>query len=634
MNVVGIAGGTVQERRAFIDAAKPELEAFPGLSLDQRDFEDMSVAWAVSPHTPFSEFSYPGGPFCLCFGVLAEKPPLMEASQFVLDQQKKETPAAISGLNGFYYAITRSADGAVSIGADFLGNLPIFYYSNARYFVFSTTPAVFKYLPGFSAELDPEGLAALLLTNVLATGATLLKGVRHALGAHAVIWNKGEAATERRGYMLRPGNEHFGKTFRQQMDLVHAILERVVQREKKRVHSPAMLLTGGLDSRLLCGFLQEAYGRNVFALTQGWKNDFEMCSARQLSRELGWQHESHEPDFSCFDWYAMLKLQHEHLAYGFNTPCFMQMVSKLQKSGPIHFSGVHGTASTGAASLLSIERFDPKFSFEACNRSFNLRGFEESAIRKLVPAAILKDGIERALAALRQIYDRCEGLPYQKAWLYDLLGIDRLRVGFIPRMLTFGSWPSVPYADRDLLEAIAQLPYESIRSRRLETEMVCTYFPRLAALPLDRNSFDLSPVFGLKRLLRGWQSNSKLAPLILSRHVQAKIMKPIETFGAKLTGREKRFYYRTFDLNNEGWKTVKKISDGCRDSLSTFLVSSAVDSYLPAVGVVSQTKDGITAANKAKILMGLSIWASNNFQKKGRIKRAADPITPHPTETI
>ena len=612
MNVIGMAGGTAEERRAWIEAAAPRLSAFPGLSVGRRDLGDACVAWAVSEHAPFSECSEPDGSACLCFGTVYEAPPGREAP-YILGRQGKEGTEKIAGLNGLYCAIGRAPGGVFSVGADFLGVLPVYHYSTADRFFFSTTPEAFRHVPGFSPELDPEGLAALLMTDVLPTGATLLKKVRRALGAHAVVWRRGAEAAERRGHAIRAGDAHFGKPFRRQVDLVRSILEAAVQRERRRTSAPAMLLTGGLDSRLLCGFLERSFGRGVNALTQGWRDDLEMRCSRLLARRLGWRHRAYEPDFSCFESYALLKLRNEHLANGFNTPCFMQLVPHLRAAGPVHFSGVHGTASIGAVSLRNIERLDPGFSFEACNRSLQDRAFGEAEVRKLVPPSVLGDGVERAVGRLREIYGSFEGSPYQRAWLYDLLAVDRVRVGFIPRMLTFGSWPCAPFTDRDLLETIANLPYETIRGRRLETEIVCSSFPHLAALPLDRNDFDTSPVLGLKRFLSRPQDYLAHAPAVLRSHLQAKLGAPLECLGARLAGRERRFYYRSFDLNNAGWRQVRRTAERCRASLDAFLEPSAVEACLPAADSAVSLKGGMTEANRVKILLGLSLWSSENL---------------------
>ena len=98
------------------------------------------------------------------------------------------------------------------------------------------------------------------------------------------------------------------------------------------------------------------------------------------------------------------------------------------------------------------------------------------------------------LAGRRVAYDAEGGNEAQKVWRFHLRNWPRLFVGSRAWPIAFSSWPVLPILDRQLLETAAGIPAASLGDRRAEAELVASRFPALAALRLDRNSFDFSPL--------------------------------------------------------------------------------------------------------------------------------------------
>ena len=95
-------------------------------------------------------------------------------------------------LEGIHAALCHRADGSSIVGADLFGAMPIYYVCGEDYVVVGSSPDVFRWHPDFVAELDPAGLAGILLTNGLVGGRALLKGVRRlAAGALLLISRDG-----------------------------------------------------------------------------------------------------------------------------------------------------------------------------------------------------------------------------------------------------------------------------------------------------------------------------------------------------------------------------------------------------------------------------------------------------------
>jgi hypothetical protein len=188
-----------------------------------------------------------------------------------------------------------------------------------------------------------------------------------------------------------------------------------------------------------------------------------------------------------------------------------------------------------------------------------------------------------------------------------------LQVGFIPRMLAFGAWPVSPFVDKSLLTAVAGMPYEHLAHRRMEREIVCRKFPRLAVLPLDRNSYDTSPVLRLKCL---FQKNGLEAADILTLLKGHAAGKWSWWFGAaahRRSGKDRRFYYQTFDINGDAWRTFRRTAEPYRRRVENFLDAKTLHELWPDPSATVRVKNGITDTQALKVLLGFAVWTEQNL---------------------
>src|SRR3990167_9538428 len=123
--LIGISTDSVETRKEFLKRARAVLEPFAGLASGGAEFKKTSLIWAAPSGAPLN---------------LAEDG---AASSFVLGRR-----------NGTYWAaVGEDVCGDLTLETDVLGVFPIYYYSTPETCVFSTTPAAFKFCPGFRAKL-------------------------------------------------------------------------------------------------------------------------------------------------------------------------------------------------------------------------------------------------------------------------------------------------------------------------------------------------------------------------------------------------------------------------------------------------------------------------------------------------
>lgn len=579
-NFAGVLGGDTAGARGCLETARPLLEAPGGLRQQIHPLASGALAWAVFEGAPLETRTGSDGSFSLMLGRRG---------------------------SGYFLSMSASADGAFTVSTDLLGLFPVYYRSTPEMLVFSSTPAFFRYDPGFDRRLSMEGLAGILLCGAMTNGQTLWEGVRRLAPGHRLEWKKGAPAAEIRSARLEPSDRYFSWPLKKQVDLLDGILRRATRREMAGEDSrPLLLLSGGLDSRLAAAYLREACGPGGTAVTQGSPGDIELRCAAPVAREIGWIHRREEPDFQDFERGALLKLEQEQLSHGFSVTFFSQLAPAMGRLGRHFFTGAYGDAALGGSVDVGGCDFEDHLDY------FGRRWFGEASLRRLIPGSILGDALDKVLAKLRADFSSRSGEPFQRAMLFDWAAVDRFQIVF-PRVLSSACWPRLPFADPELLEAAAALPLSSLAGRTLQRELLCARFPRLAALALDRNNYDTRPVFGLKRLLHA-PGDPFFVSKVLAVHASERARGAVERLEARWIGRERRFYHRTLDIRHEGWKGLRQKAWRARKRLEGLVDLRVFEEFLPGPdGGGGDRSDRIESSRRMKLLIGLALWAGENL---------------------
>jgi asparagine synthase (glutamine-hydrolysing) len=158
--------------------------------------------------------------------------------------------------------------------------------------------------------------------------------------------------------------------------------------------------------------------------------------------------------------------------------------------------------------------------------------------------------------------------------------------------MSFSSWPATNALDLDVLRTCLALPGKWMIGRQAQKELVIRRFPDLAALPLDRNSFDASPLVG--------GGNRRLASLT------GRIRRKMKA----LTGWESRYYFRAYDLDARQWKAIRTRAEPHRDLVGSIFRRDALRELLPAPrSPVKYMSDRIGHSGPLKLLVGLMMLA-------------------------
>jgi len=150
-----------------------------------------------------------------------------------------------------------------------------------------------------------------------------------------------------------------------------------------------------------------------------------------------------------------------------------------------------------------------------------------------------------------------------------------------------------------LLDAIASVPLDTVAARAAQDRILRERFPRLARLPLDRNDFDTEPL--LPSLLRH-RMNQRI---VAARRLASRV-------GLTTGERERRYYYRTYDINAHGWRGVRVAAEPHRDALAGIVDMDELRRWLPSPSFHIVQRDSIHDGFRVKTLLGLMLWAAEH----------------------
>lgn len=587
-NFVLVIDADSARRRQFADLARTRIAPLDGLQIRGQTCGDCDVVWAAASSAPVSRASSADG-VSILWGMARHGNERVDAAR--LQRLWYESPQRRRhAFDGFYAGLRYHATEGLVVGADHLGAFPVYYYSAPQVLLVGSSPELFRLHPAFRESFNPVGLVGMLLTMHIFDGQTLQKGVRRLASGHLLCWRPGRAVVEEEQFTLRASTKYFDLPFSAQVEILDQVIGDAVARQTDEELPCSLLLSGGLDSRLLAGYL-DRQGVPCDALTLGASDEEEMQCAKRVAKRLGWPHRSMEIPADGYPRWAEQQARWEHVTGGFNNIINWGIVPRLKHQAPRLVMGHMLDAAVGTSTISwAYSTQTRSMSFETFFARLNAWGLSPASLRRLLRPEIFAGLVEETVDRIHSRYHSYAESEAQRAWCFNLQHRQRFHVGSVAWVLSFGSWPVVPALDRELLNAAGAMPAATIAERRGQIELLCRRFPQLAALPLDRNTGNLTPLQPRLRYL--------LRQYTLGR-LQSKIVKK---------RKERRYYPRIYDLNGEGWRAVRQRIEPCREAALAYFNKEALDELLPPPSAALALDNVIIDASGRKSLMGFMLW--------------------------
>lgn len=599
-NFIVVVDPDPDRRKCFVDAVRQVIAPVDGLAIASCESASLSAVWAALPTAPLS-YQVDDEGMSAIWGEAIEGPSGGRQNAAGLRQIWRQEARVPPPYDGFHSAVVYEPKIGLCITADLLGLFPVTYYWHKDILLVSSSPELMPLHPIFVKRLNVAGLVGLLLTNGLFDGLTLWQGVKRLGAGHALVWKPDKPPVEVKHYRIPFSSRHIDLPFSKAHEVLDAALRDAIARHVPADEPHGLLLSGGLDSRVLAGYLHEN-GNRISALTTGLPTDIEMRCASRVARALDFEHRPVNIAPEVYPTCSDLAAKWEHLAGGFSTITTWALLPQLRSLEPGVVIGLLGDAIVGGSHIeWAYSRPQRAMDSDSFLRRVNTWGISPEVLKRLAGPALLQEQavgevVDRTMARIKAVYREGADYEFQRAWCFDLYHRQRFHVGRIAWQASFGAWPVLPFIDREVLATAVGFPAAAIAERRAETHLVSERFPKLAQLPLDRSSYDHRPIKPRVRHQPIWYLRDRFGPRL--RELQ------------RLTGTlgERRSVYRIMDFNWAGWKTVRQHAEPYRDQLADLFARDELDRILPPPDVDVVPERVLSGSSGLKMLIGLMLF--------------------------
>ncbi|MEI7782380.1 MAG: hypothetical protein WCJ18_10710, partial [Planctomycetota bacterium] len=444
------------------------------------------------------------------------------------------------------------------------------------------------------------GLTGILLAHGPLADRPLLAGVRRLQTGHRLRWNaaNGSAASvaEVEAYRLVGAPPPAGESPEDTRRRIDHELTAAIRRHRPAADNTAILLSGGMDSRLVAGVLADE-GIPSRAVVLGQPDDYEVIAGTAVARTLGMPLEvvSTESIDANFPQRMQDVVRFSHLNAAPGADDLAEGLALGRSKKTFFWSGI---ALDWVFEPIGINNGrHPKtgdWCFDTLLTYMNYWGVP----RGQLPALLGTDGPELCAAVCEELRMACVNGPAEPEVQSSLIRWDQRVKNHIATALhrtTFHAWPLLPATDRRLFAAVIGLPVKAYEDRRLENDILRMRRPDLAALPLDRNSFAFHPLTAA--------DTSRLGRL--GRKLEQRLRK---WYWQRVRGFDPRRYERLFNVDHPRWLALRREAEPLRKRLHGLLDPQVLDRILPPPGARTQFRNPVNDGGAVRLLLGLALW--------------------------
>ncbi|TVP42063.1 MAG: hypothetical protein EA350_17705 [Gemmatimonadales bacterium] len=395
----------------------------------------------------------------------------------------------------------------VQVSTEWTGTFPIYTWQHGDAFAFSSLQGPLLSLAPH--ELDPVGLSQYLSHSYTCSGHSFVRSVRRLLpGQHLRFRRGGTVEIQERSTLWSEEPDREASTA-ETARRIYPLISAAVRRGSSVHETCSLMMSAGWDARLLLAAMHGEMGASrVRTLSHGDTGGRELRLAKAISTAMGSRHVEREITTSVLDHGALATFFERCGSAIF--PHWIESAAELERGGSTTiFSGVYGevlgghygetmvTKGAGKALALvnNLYRKAP-----AANHAANVRHREALPLllgaTPIVTRWYLKDdwvrsfdGLPgRVLDSVNQDIARLErrGVSSQQRLIEAFVSEHRGSqfIGTQALSARTRADVSLPFIDRELLQAALRAPLRARFHNQLNQEMLRQHAPRLLAYPM------------------------------------------------------------------------------------------------------------------------------------------------------
>lgn len=493
--------------------------------------------------------------------------------------------------DGFHLGVVVDDDGITAV-VDTLGTMPLHHHHVGDCTFLVTAPGLLRSHERVDLRLGAVGLTSILLSGTPIGGLTCFHDVHRVRPRHAVRVPVGTGPVEVEQFAFDFVSEPLGVPFDELALEFDDRMRTAIARHLRPDQRVALLLSGGLDSRLMAGAARAA-GRGFDAVTLGETTDLEHRFATRVASTLGVEHRT-LPDPTDPEGFEA------DIRWGGLSAAPVLEKPALDSSYDRWFSG-HGVDNT-LGSAGTNRCYAPQtrsHGFDVVLAAWNTRGVEQGQLQRLLEGgAFGVEALTEARDAMRETF-MAGGIDLlSRGWAFAQDHNDRHWVGktFLHEMRR--AWPTIPQYDLELLAVTRRVPIVALDGRRIQKTMLRLRYPELATVPLDRTNFDVDALDP--------QIVDQLRAVVLRRSIVLR-----QRLG--LPVREVRRQTRVLDFDNEAWRQVRRRVEPARAHLHELFSAEVVDEILPRPDTPIAPDQHFPRSNGAKMMLAIAAMVDDGI---------------------
>ena len=398
----------------------------------------------------------------------------------------------LCGLNGIYaIAAYDKRARKLFLVTDRMGYHKLTYCSTSEGLFFGTRYTAYANRPEIKREFDPVTLYELVRYGFFISDSTFLKNISRVPLASYMEYVDGDLQAKKYWRL------EFSQPDMSFEDCVDGLAQRMRTAVERRARGRiASQITGGLDSRVIAGFLREDHSDlDVISATVGTPRALDMLCGRRLARDLGYPHTPFYLDSHSHAKFAEMSVMRTEGAV-INHTCWRLSLRDWIRENDRDMT-THGFMSIFARLMSDIHELIPNPGRETSLRVIKkqLKDMsKEIALDKLFRPEIYKEIADIPDRIIDSLYDDAEGDC-------DVHRYDRAELAFRQRNFqtpTFEHfYPDTallaPLTDIDIVNFAAQMPIPFRQKSRAYLRAIVKYLPRTCAAPHSKDGIPLAP---------------------------------------------------------------------------------------------------------------------------------------------
>jgi asparagine synthetase B (glutamine-hydrolysing) len=407
-------------------------------------------------------------------------------AEALLDRFVAGGPMALAGLNGIYAVLVWERDaGRLTIVNDRYGFQKLYWWLAPDGLELATEPKALASHPRFERSVSELAVADLLTVGHFLDDRVFYDRVKLLPPASVAVWEGEKLVAQPYWDYELPAAGAAARADTEAVDEYARLLRAAVAR--RAAPGIALPLTGGLDSRVLAGFLREqAPALEIDTLTVGHEHAHDVRFARQLAAALGYRHAFVPVGPTYVADHAEAGIAALDGAGVCSTFWILAANEELERAGAATaWSGFLG----GPLSGVNLPRgvgvtTAPDAALRALWRAKYARYCSEAELARLLKPAVYAAVRGEAFASLQRTFIAAATDDALNRCMYVELRVKQRRFTSAHREL-FGlsCRPVEPFADNQVVDFALRLPKQALVDQRLFRRMVVRHLPALAQVP-------------------------------------------------------------------------------------------------------------------------------------------------------